>query len=179
MANQYFNFYYDPVRQGYDTTTWTTLSGVPAIAANQLNLLNAGVIHFADLLRGEALFDVTFHAPTAGDDTKFGFFEPNKNAYLYFKIAGNVLTAEASDGTNTKSVVIAWDSSWTNASTDFKIKWEAGRAIFTVNGQYKTVIEDISVSGDPMSLYANSNTTILHINYITVKSVQSSTLKVF
>ncbi len=179
MSNKFFNFYYDPVRQGYDTNTWSTLSGVPAIAANQLNLLNASIVHFADLLRGDVTYDCTFHAPTAGDDTKFGFIELNKNAYLYFKIAGNVLTAEASDGTNTKSVVINWQSTWTNAKTDFRVKWEAGRAQFYVNGNLEADINDISVSGDPMSLYALSNTTVLHINYIIVKGVQSSTLKVF
>jgi hypothetical protein len=180
MSNTYSNFYYDPVRQGYDTTTWTTLLGVPAVVASQLSLHAAGIIHFADLLRGEAAFNVSFHAPTAGDNTKFGFIQLNKDAHLLFKIAENVLTAESSNGTTTNSVVIAWDSTWTNANTEFKIKWEAGRATFSIGGQYKTVIEDASIPGDPLSIYAYSNNaTSLLINDIIVKGIESSTLKIF
>ena len=179
MSNKFFNFYYDPVRQGYDTNTWNTLSGVPVVASNQLNLTNASIMHFADLLRGEASFSVNFHTPQAGDDTKFGFYEINKGAYLYFKIADNVLTSETSNGVTTSSTVIPWVASWSNTPTEFRIKWEAGRAVFKIGGQHKVVIDDVSIPGDPMSLYALSNTTVLHINYIIVKTVQSSTLKVF
>lgn len=185
MANQYFNFYYDAVRQGYDTNTWTTLSGAPVVAANQLKLDGAGILHFADLLRGDASFSVSMAAPAAGDDAKIGLTEYNKGAYLYFKVADDVLTAECSDGTTIKSVVIPWVADWTDTDTVFRIKWEAGMATFFIGGQLKVTMNDLSVldipdtviPGDPMSLYIfNNSAAPLLINYIEVLAIQSSDL---
>lgn len=183
MSNQYFSFYYDPVRQGYDTNTWNTITGVPVVVAGQLKLDNAGIIHFADLLRGEAVFSLNFTEPQAGDDVKVGFIENNKGEYAYFKIADDVLTAEISNGTNSKTSVIPWVADWTSVNTEFKIKWEAGLVTFSIGDQFKVCLDDtsgtdaiaeLSVPGDPMSLYAHCDSTSpLFINYIDVKGVQS------
>ena len=185
MANQYFSFYYDPVRQGYDTDTWTTLSGVPVVAANKLSLTNASILHFADLFRGDVSFKINIAEPTAGDDRKIGLTEYNQGSFLYFKIADDVLTAESSDGTTTKSVVIPWNSDWTSADTVFRIKWEAGMATFFIGGQFKVTLNDASsldvpttvIPGGPLSLYVdNVGAGALLVSYIEVLGVQSAIL---
>ena len=175
MANQYYNFYYDPVRQGYDTSTWRTLYGDIAIGGGRLRLTDAAIIHYADILRGDASFSIRIGAPVAGADRKFGFLQYNKNAYAYFKILGTAFTAETSNGTDTTSETITWQTAWTNTNTEFRIKWEGGRAEFYVGGIKQATTADVSISGTPMSLYAHCTTKDdpLAINYIDVQTIQS------
>jgi len=185
MSNQYFNFYYDPVRQGFNSLTWRTLSGIPATLGTRLNLASSEIIHYDDILRGSATISMNIPAPVAGDNKKFGFRQYNKNAYIYFKITDDVLTAETSDGTTSKSVVIDWQTEWTNTDIEFLIKWEAGIVKFYIAGNLKVTIDDASIkttgsdnstciSGDPLSLYfSNATASAFLLNYINVKSIQS------
>ena len=187
MANQYFNFYYDPTRQGYDTNTWTTIAGAPVVIANQLSLTNAECIHFADLLPGDATFSVNMAEPAAGFDTEFGFYgSPQQQSFLVFRVVDDVLTAEISNGTQTSSTVIDWDTAWNNTPTEFRIKWEAGMATFFIGGVQKVCVtdveaidkgDDIIIPNSPLSLdlYTDGGETLL-VNYIIVKTIQSSTL---
>jgi len=174
MANQYYNFYYDPVRQGYDSSSWRTLYGDPIVSGTRLDLQNAAILHYADILRADTTFGLNIPAPASGDDRKVGLIQYNKNAYIYFKISNDVLTAETSNGTTTNSSVITWQSAWTSTNTEFRIKWEAGTATFYVNGNIQAVIQDVSIPGDPLSLYlANSSPNGWFLDYIDVKSIQS------
>ena len=187
MSNQYYNFCYDPVRQGFDANTWATITGTPTLANNKLVLEGAGILHFADILRGDAVFSINISAPAAGDDKKWGFAEYNKGAHLYFKVADDVFSVESSDGTTTKTTDIDWVSDWSDTNTEFRIKWEAGMATFYVGGQLKATLNDtyalgvptIAIPGDPMYLYAASDSSqAMKLNYIDVKGVQSSNLDV-
>ena len=182
MSNQYFNFYYDPVRQGYDANTWNTTLGAPIVASNQLKFQNAGAIHFADILRGEVTFNINISAPVAGDDIKLGLVEANKGEFAYFNVTDDVLTAQTSDGTTTYSVVIDWDTDWSATNTEFKIKWEAGLVTFSVGGNIKATISTSSTLGvpvsvvpsDPLNIYVFSDCTDpLLLKYVDVKGVQS------
>lgn len=176
MANQYFNLYYDPLRQGYDTSSWRTLFGdAPVVGASRLMIFpQSAILHYGDILRGDAVFNVNLPAPAVGDDKTFGYIHYNKNAYAYFNIINDVFTAETSDGSNSDSVTIVWQSAWTNTNTEFRIKWEAGTATFFVGGVQQAVIQDVSVSGGPLSLYlANNSDATLLLNYIEVKAIQS------
>lgn len=175
MSNQYFNFYYSPTRQGFDASIWHTLFGGPAVSSGgRLLITDSAFVHYGDILRGDAVFNMNVPAPAGGLSRKFGFYQPNKNAYAYFKISGAAFTAECSDGTNSTSSVIAWQTAWTNTNTEFRVKWEAGTATFFVGGVQQAVIQDISVSGDPMSLYvANETSDTIFLNYIDVKTIQS------
>jgi len=176
MSNQYFNFYYDPIRQGYDTSTWKTLFGTPPQpSSNRLEVAPlSSFVHYGDILRGDAKFSLTISAPASGAAKKFGFVQLNRNAYIYFKILNDVLTAETSDGTTTNSTVIEWQTGWSSAKTDFGIKWEAGRATFSVGGIEQAVISDASISGDPLSLYVeNTGGDVMPLNNIVVKGIQS------
>ena len=180
MANQYFNFYYDAVRQGYDSNTWNTLLGVPVVLSNQLTLTGASIMHFADILRGDAVFNINVSEPTAGDDAKIGFKEENGDIFAYFKILNDVLTAETSNGTTVESIAITWEDIWTSTNTEFRIKWEAGAVHFYIGGQWKATIGDESdlnvpvsvVPGTPMSLYLyNDSNDPLKLKYISIKGI--------
>ena len=182
MSNQYFNFYYDPVRQGYDANTWNTVLGAPVVNSNQLKFQNSGAIHFADILRGDSVFNINISAPAAGDDIKVGFIEANKGEFAYFKVADDVLTAETYDGVTTKSIVIDWDGDWSLTNTEFGIKWEAGMVIFSIGGAIKATVSTNSlldvpksiVPSDPMNLYVYSDSTNpLLLKYINIKGIQS------
>jgi hypothetical protein len=182
MSNQFYTFAYDPVRQGYDSNTWNTILGVPVVINNQLTFKAAGAQHFADILRGDAIFNISISAPAAGDDIQVGFMGQNGASYAYFNIVDDVLTAETSDGVTTKTVTIPWSTAWSNTNTEFGIKWETGLVTFSIGGQYQAKIGETStldvptstVPGDPMSLYIYSNSTNpLSLKYIDIKSIQS------
>ncbi len=176
MPNKYHNFYYDPLRQGFDSSQWRTMFGAPTVVSNQLSLANASIVHYWDLFRGGAAFNVNVaHAPTAGDNRKFGFYQPNLGACAYFSIVNDVFSANTSDGLgNTYSYTIDWSSAWTGVNTEFKVLWGAGTARFYVNGVQSAVITDISVTGRPMSLYvANGNSDAMTVKYIDVQGVQT------
>jgi hypothetical protein len=172
MSNQYFSFYYDPLRQGYDSNTWNTILGVPTVVNNQLTFKAAAAQHFADILRGDAIFNISISAPAAGDDIQVGFMGQNGASYAYFNIVDEVLTAETSDGVTTKTVTIPWSTAWTDTNTEFGIKWETGLVTFSISGQYQAKSE--VVPNDPMSLYlySDSNNPLL-LKYIDVKGIQS------
>lgn len=174
MSNQYFTFYYSPSRQGFDSSTWRTLFGTPSVSSNRLSLVNAGIIHYGDIGRGDASFLFVVPSPAAGLSKKFGFYQPGLQAYAWFNISGATFTAECSNGTTTTTVVITWQSAWTNASTEFRVKWEAGIATFYVGGIQQAQISDASVTGKPMSLYiTNEGTDNLQLVDINVQTIQS------
>jgi len=176
MSNQYFNFYYDPIRQGYDTSTWKTIFGdAPVAGANKLLIApQSSFIHYGDILRGDASINLNLPAPASGDDKKFGFAQLGKDAYIYFQIVNGAFTAETSNGTTTNSVTIEWQTAWSDADISYRIKWEAGRAIFYVNEIEQAVIADASVSGDPLSIYVNNNSEVTMLfNHVNVKGIQS------
>ena len=177
MSNQYFNIYYDPVREGYDPSTWRALYGQPVVGSNQLMIREAGMLHYGDILRGDSVISLKIPAPAIGADRKFGFLQFSKNAYAYFKILNGALTAETSNGTTSTAIstAITWQSAWTDTNTEFRIKWEAGTVTFFIGGAQQTAISDISVSGDPMSIYLsnNSGSDTMLLNYMNVKGIQS------
>lgn len=174
MSNQYFNFYYSPQRQGFDSSSWRALFGLPIASNGELLMSNTAIVHYADLLRADAVFNFNTPAPSGGLSKKFGFLQPNKNCFAYFHISGNTLLATCSNGTTTTTEAITWETYWTNTDTEFRVQWEAGTATFYVGGIQKAVIQDITVPGDPMSIYiANEADDVLILNYIDVKTIQS------
>jgi hypothetical protein len=182
MSNQFYNLNYSPTAQGFDAGTWRTLYGDVAVVSNQLQLTKAAIIHYGDILRGDAVFNINIAAPFASGDSKFGFIQYSKNEYAYFKISGPVLTAETSDGVTAYSVPITWESQWTDTNTEFRIKWESGSVRFYVGGQLLVTIGESSllnvpvsvVPNDPMSLFiASDSTDLFLLNYITVVGIQS------
>ena len=174
MSNRYTNFYYDPQREGYDTSFWRTMNGEPTVNANQLWLSLASIVHYSDLWRGDITLNLNVPTPASGARKKFGLIQLNKNAYLYFDITNTTFSAKTSDGTNTSSSTITWQTDWSNTNIDFRIKWEAGTAKFFVGGVQQAAISDISISGDPLSFYVNNgNNDTLSLKYIQAKAIQT------
>ena len=59
MANDRINFYYDPAREGYDTTLWKTITGIPSVAGSVLRLSAATIIGYADLFKAETTYEIS------------------------------------------------------------------------------------------------------------------------
>lgn len=177
------SFYYDPIRQGYDTNSWRTISGAPALVGSRLSIDNAAgigaeTIHYVDFIKGEVTFDVNVPtAPTTGTHRSVGLSSPNTSAYILFSFS-DTLTCKTSDGTNTtSSSAITWDSNWTGANTIFKIRWEAGGAKFFINGTQVAATSDVSVPYGPLSLYlADDAESSMTVGDIVVKATQSYVL---
>jgi len=57
--NDRANFYYDPARQGYDTTLWKTITGAPVSTGTALRFNVAKAIGYGDLFKVETSMKVT------------------------------------------------------------------------------------------------------------------------
>lgn len=177
--NSRTNFYYDPIRQGYDTNLWRTLFGVPAVVAgNRLSVNNAAIVHYGDIMKGEFTFNLYVpDAPGGNDSRVIGLYEPNTQAYIVFTIGGT-LSGDVSNGTDTASTgTITWDSSWTGVNTNFRIRWEAGTAKFFIGNSQVGAISDVAVPSGPLSLYVSDiSGSIMTIGDIAAKNIQTYTL---
>jgi hypothetical protein len=181
MENQFYNFNYDPSKEGFDSATWRNVYGDFSVVNGKLQFTQGSIIHYGDILRGDATFNINI-ATLSDGDTTFGFTQYSKGTHAFFKINGLILSAETSDGVTTKSIVIPWNNSWTDTDTEFRIKWEAGLVTFFIGGQFMAsigysaplnIVESI-VPNDPMSLFITSDSIDLFIlNYITVVGIQS------
>lgn len=176
------SFTYDPARQGYDTNSWRTISGVPAVTGAGRFIVDAGAgtdgaaVHYADFLKGDISFNINVPAaPAAGDSRYFGVSAPSGAVYIRFAIAGGTFTCQTSDGiTTTNSAAITWDSNWSGANIEYRILWEGGTAKFIVNGSQQYAVSDVSVPNGALSLYLFDNSsTAMTIGDINVRGTQS------
>lgn len=180
MSDIRTSFYYDPIRQGYDTNSWRTISGAPAIGAGGRLIVDTtadagAAVHYADFLKGDISFNVNVPAaPGAGAARLFGIAALNTVAHIRFSI-DDALTCQTSDGTTTtESSTIVWNSSWTGANIVFRIRWEPGTAKFFINGSQVYAVSDASVPSGPMSLYLSDNSdAAMTIGDMTVRGTQS------
>lgn len=179
MSDIRTSFYYDPIRQGYDTNSWKTLSGAPAVVAGgRLSVDNGSdagsAVHYADFLKGDISFNVNSSAPGANTGHVFGVSAPNTSAYIRFSIAGT-LTCQTSDGTTTsESAEIPWNTNWSGANIEFRIRWEAGTAKFFIAGSQVYAISNSSVPAGPLSLYlSDDSSSAMTIGDIAVRGTQS------
>lgn len=163
------NLYFDPQRDGYEVSTWSTISGTPIInGSNLLELNGATVIGKADFSRGELTMTINVpHAPTSGDTREWGLYQLNNSAAATFKIDDAVLTAYVcdSDG-NTQSTTITQVSSWFNANTKYSVIYSSGAAKFLINGQQVAIFQGSGVPSGPLSVYVkNSYADSLTLNH--------------
>ena len=170
------NFYYDPIRQGYDTNLWHTIFGVPAIVAgNRLSANNAAIVHYGDIMKGEFTFNLYVPDAPGGNDSRIiGLYEPSTSAYIVFTI-GTDLSGDVSNGSDTATTgAITWDSSWTGVNTNFRIRWEAGTAKFFVGDTQVGAISDVAVPAGPLSLYISDvSGTTMTVGDISAKNIQT------
>lgn len=163
------NLYFDPQRQGYDVSTWATLSGTPTInGSNLLEVNGATIIGTSDISRGELTMTVNIpHVPTSGDVREWGLYQLNNSSAATFRITDAVLTAYVcdSDG-NTQSTTITQVSSWFSAATKFSIYYGSGAAKFLINGQQVAIFQGTGVPSGPLSIYVkNSYSDAMTVNH--------------
>lgn len=159
------SFTYDPVQQGYDTNTWATIAGAPAVAAGRLKVdSGAGrgaAIHYVDCVKGELKFNVNIPvAPGVDANRYFGVSNGLGTKYIRFAVNDNLSCQTQnilSDGTvvTSESSTVVWNSDWTNVTDgiDFTIRWEAGTAKFFVDGSQIYAVTDASIPYGPLSIY--------------------------
>lgn len=154
------NLYFDPQRQGYDVSTWATLSGTPIINGSNLLEINAStIIGTTDLSRGELTMTMNIpHVPTSGDVREWGLYQLNNSAAATFKITDDVFTAYVcdSDG-NTQSTTITQVASWFSAATKYSIIYGSGSAKFLINGQQVAIFQGSGVPSGPLSVYVKNS----------------------
>ena len=119
------NFYYDPQKEGYDTSVWQTISGTPAIASSKLVFNAASAISQVDIYSGEITMNINCPvAPVAAQDKRFGLAQLNYGAFVGFRMTGAKFYYECEGGgTPFTPVEIAWNAAWTAAAVNFKIVW--------------------------------------------------------
>lgn len=167
------NFYFDPQKQGYDTAFWKTLSGSPAVAANELVFNSATAISYADLYSSELTMRVTFPvAPTAGQDKRIGLAQLNLGAYLGFRMNGAAFSFESIDGEgNTTNTAITWDAAWTAAPVNFKVIWHNYNADFYINTRKVATLNAGLTPNFPLSIYVkNGNADDLKLAYLQIRN---------
>jgi len=167
------SFLYDPIVQGYTSgTLWKDLTGTVTVSSNEL-LFNADeAIMLVDVVRGSYFLKVTLPVgPTAGDDRQFGLLSSATGRGIYFDMTDDVFSAVATDGTETVTEVITYDTNWTAASILFNVVWEAGSAKFYADGvkvaETSFIDGPVILGSHPLSVYANNaNADAMTIAYV-------------
>lgn len=184
MANDRINFYYDPTRQGLDTTLWKVLSGTPSASGALITINAASMIGYADFYKGDITLGLNIPAvPTAGDTRKWGFYQLANTSGAWFDITDDALTCQVqnADGTN-ETASVEWQAAWTDTKVDWAIKWTGFSAEFLINGvqvaflngdtltsKYSTK----SVPSFPLSIYLrNDNADEMDLSYVEALNVQ-------
>lgn len=186
MANDRMNFYYDPARQGYDTTLLKTIEGTPEINGGNIELNEAKFIGYADIFKGELHFDIVVPTvPTTGDYRQFGFEQLNEGASAVFVFDGEDFYVATSFQGEVTMIPVEWNPAWTNTATRFTVKWTGFSAEFLINGVQQfnastvpsaveampmTFINDVTVPKIPMSVSVSNETAdnLLVISYQTM-----------
>lgn len=136
MSNERISFYYDPAREGYNTSLWKTVAGTPSSIGTALRFNESKAIGYADLFKAEVTFAVNVPVkPTAGDVRSWGLEQITDNAFIKFDITDTVFSCQCNyNGINSKSVVVWDDANWTATKVEFTIKWTGFTVEFLING---------------------------------------------
>lgn len=175
MINERTNLYYDPKRDGYDTTIWKTVSWTPSLSSDKIRLNNSSIIWYDSIQSGDLIMALTIPvAPTAWDSRLFGFSQLTNGSFVGFNITGTVFKAQIVDsaGVSTLSSAITWNTDWTAAVVDFRVHFTWFDAKFYINDVQVAAISNIAEMKYPLSVSINNvNADNLDISSIQVKGV--------
>ncbi len=174
MANDRINFYYDAQRQGYDTTNWRTLSGIPTTTGNGMRINAAEAIHYGDILKGRIVFSVTIPAaPAGGQSRRWGLAQKKLGSYLGFRVNGATFQVESINGLGTTETEnVTWRSAWTATEIRCEVFWTGFSADFRINDERVSFLNGASISKNPLSLYLlNSGADAMECAYIEAKNL--------
>lgn len=173
MTNERTNLYYDPKRDGYDTTIWKTVSWIPTLSSDMIRLNNSSIIWYDSIQSGDLVMALTIPAvPTAWDSRLFGFSQLTNGEFIGFNITDDVFKAQIIDsaGVSTLSSAIIWNAAWTAAVVNFRIKMVGFSATFYINDVQVANISSPSGIKYPLSMsISNSNSDNLDISSIQLK----------
>jgi hypothetical protein len=167
------NFYYDPQKQDYDASVWQTITGTPAVSANQLVLNTAAIISQADFQSGEITMNITCPlAPVAGQDKRFGLAQLNYGAYVGFRMTDDKFYYESVGGSESFTATeITWDSAWTNAETSFKIVWNNFNVEIFIGTNKIATLNTGFTPNIPLGIYLkNADGDDLKLKYVQIKN---------
>jgi len=157
MLNSRLSFYYDPTRQGYDTTLLKTLSGTPTGTGGVITVNTASFIGYADIFKEDLTLNIVVPAvPTMGDMRIWGLEQLNNKMGAVFTIRDTIFSCICSFEGVTTQITIPWDPSWTANGMDYTIKWTGFSADFFINGVRPSGAQRITDG----TTTANTSTTI-------------------
>lgn len=166
---------YDPKRDQYDVSWWSTISGAPSISANKLLLTAAEIVSWANYRNGAAEFFVNVPtAPAIGDVRAWGFksADMGNKSRMEFDITGAVFSAQIFDESGAQigiSYPINWLPAWTGVEIRCRVFYWERNVFFSINNVTVAKFEEVGVSKLPNSLHIiNSNADSLLIGTVAV-----------
>lgn len=177
------NLYYDPAREGYDNSTWHTLTGGPSVLNNTLNFSGSVAVGYGDMLRGDHIFNIKIPlAPVIGNDYSWGLKAVGADSSILFSLTGGGFTVSTTTNGVTTSVPFDWSVNWTTYPTEFRIRWEAGTAKFYAGGTFIANITDDTVPNVPLSWFisnlSQNSSHVMELKYVQALGVQTYNLVV-
>ena len=179
MPSTITSFVYSPGRQGYDLSSWKTITGAPAISSSRLNVKAGGngeTAHYADILKGDISFSVQPPTQGIGSICVVGLTSVTANSSkINFLFTSTLACVTSFNGETTTSPTIPWDSAWEGTPATFRILWEAGSAKFYINGTMVYQVSDESVPSGPLCLNLIDMSTVgnMTVGEISVRGAQS------
>ena len=169
-----FDFYYDPARQGLDTTIWKALTGTSVITGDILRLNQDELIGYGDIKGGNHVFKLNVAAPAVGSQKIFGLFAHNIGNKAIFEIRGTKLVMVTTNKNGTTETMIDWDTALNAANASYEINLTGRQVAFKINGETQAIHDDDNYPEGPLSLYLNNvNDDSLDLVYIESRSVES------
>ncbi len=137
-------WFYDVYLHGLDPDIWSRVSGSLQLGTGALKLFAGGggngTLETTTMISGGStrVMMTVPHAPTAGDNTLWGFYSRAKGNVeaAYFFVSGTNFYARtyAADG-QVQQTTILWDSSWTGVDALWEIRRWIDRVEFWVNNR--------------------------------------------
>jgi len=134
--NNLITKYFDPARDGLDSSRWETLGGTPTVTGSTITLNQASIIEKSDISRGAVRFKLTIPvAPTAGQSRTFGFKNNVNKTEAVFIVSGTAFTAKVTDEDgNTDSETLTFSDDWVGDDKIFEIRVSPSQARFYIEG---------------------------------------------
>lgn len=128
------SFVYIPAIEGYDDSTWKTLSGAPEVYGEVLHLTESSCATLAYGTRGQVTIRLRIPEAPSEDvsgDREWGFNNIGTGQNAFFRITGDTFQAIVNDE---DVATLVWDdATMTDTYLNFSIRWEAGIVRFFIN----------------------------------------------
>jgi len=138
-------WFYDPFNFKFDRDVWNTLTGSASVSNGTLRLAHDGtnalkMLSTTLFMGGSTTFEMTVpSAPGAGHDRIWGFYSPgrgNRHAAYFYVQGSNFYVRTYGTETTPEQTTVTWNSAWTNARVQWKIKmYSVGRVEFWAGNQ--------------------------------------------